>query len=184
LILTPIAILYLLGVVEGVRVLPRYAMPSFPAIAVVIALLATDLWKKSAIGKATLAALAAFLALSCINLRWNPLHEKDDYRSASALAVEALAKHKTILWAADQDTGWYYGIDFQAVHPESGTPLVQTWATPNITQDTFPEVVFLSKRDVYDGNGVISNLLSSLHYTARPGPFTFTIHEKPEDSRP
>jgi hypothetical protein len=178
LLIVPIMILYFLGVFQGIRALPRYAITSFPAFAVVTAFFASEVWRSKTSGKFVVVSLAVLLGISSINLRWSPRHEKDNYREASAIAVEINKLNKTILWGADQDTGWYYGIDFKATHPDTGNPLVHIWSNPNLDINNFPEIIFLSKKDVYDGSGKISALATELGYQQIPGPFAFLILEK------
>lgn len=181
LFVVPIAILYFLGVFQGIRALPRYAITSFPAFAVVTAIFASEVWRSKTSGKFVVVSLAVLLGISSINLRWSPRHEKDNYREASAMAVEKIKLNKTILWGADQDTGWYYGIDLKATHPDTGKPLVHIWSNSNLDINNFPEIIFLSKKDVYDGSGKISALAAELGYQQRPGPFSFLILEKSEN---
>jgi hypothetical protein len=184
LFIIPIMILYFLGVFQGIRALPRYAIISFPAFAVVTAIFALEVWRSKTSGKIVVVSLAVLLGISSINLRWSPRHEKDNYREASAIAVKKIKLNKTILWGADQDTGWYYGIDFKATHPDTGNPLVHIWSNPNLDTKNFPEIIFLSKKDVYDGSGKISSLAAELGYQQSPGPFAFLILEKSENFHP
>ena len=183
LVLTPIVILYFLGVFEGTRLLPRFATPSFAALAYSIASLVPAVWNINRYSQAATIALLVLLAASCFALRFGTEHGKDDYRSAASIALATADSEKTILWAADKDTGSYYGIDFETIS-SSGVKKFALWNGDLINASELPDLIFLSKRDIYDPTGYLSRMAADFGYVAHDAPSTFVILSRNQNFKP
>jgi hypothetical protein len=100
--------------------------------------------------------LLVALAISCATVRWSNAHQKDDYRSAVALARQSLALGLIVWWTGDiQECAEYYGLY------NAGNALPEKLVlTPRLSKDDFknladPDVIILSKPDTYDGTGQV-----------------------------
>ncbi len=105
----------------------------------------------------------ALLASSLI-LRFSPAHRKDDYRSAAKLAQSYLEQGKIVWWAADETSALYYIPDAEA-HIASHSLFLAygTRATP-IELRKKPNLVLLSKPDIYDSYKLLSKFLTENFY--------------------
>ncbi len=183
LVLTPLIILYILGVIEGTRLLPRFATPTFAAFAYSIASLMPAVWNKNRYSKATVISLFVLLATSCFALRFGTEHRKDDYRTAALMALKNADSDKTILWAADKDTGSYYGLNYEARN-SAGVKKFTIWEGDPFNTTQLPDLIFLSKRDIYDPTGCLSRMAAEFGYVAHDAPFSFVILSRNPDFKP
>jgi hypothetical protein len=183
LVLTPLIILYFLGVFEGTRLLPRFATPSFAALAYSIASLVPAVWNINRYSQVAVIALLVLLVASCFALRFGAEHGKDDYRSAASIALANADSEKTILWAADKDTGSYYGLDFEAI-TSGGVKKFALWKGDLINASQLPDLIFLSKRDIYDPTGFLSRMAADFGYVEHDAPSTFVILSRNQNIKP
>ena len=114
----PVLILGLVGWVADFRVLGRHFSPAIPAI---LLPLAGCLSNRVVTPRAcAIGWIAVVLSLSsAIMLRFMEKHERDDYRTATAVALEALGANKVVIWQADFVTPCYYA------YRQGGWPFVQ-----------------------------------------------------------
>ncbi len=179
LVLLPLALFLVAGYVEGVRFLPRYAATSYGAFAVVGATLMCSAWHTGAGGKIASTTLLGLLLASSLLLRFSPEHHKDDYRNATAQALESLRRGAHVWWGGDIDTARYYGMANPKAIPRdlrSFETVADLRAAPGKT----PDVVYLSKFDIYDPVSAIRNYVREHGYQKTDGPKTFTIWTKPD----
>jgi len=87
-------------------------------------------------------------------LRFLPMHHRDDYRGAAALAKEALQQGKRVWWNADTQTGEYYGLNFR---PESALTAWYNSPEADLEQAPLPDLLILGKPDIYDIFGTMAN---------------------------
>jgi hypothetical protein len=128
-------------------------------------------------GKIAAGCLLGLLLTSSVVLRFSSLHLKDDYRTAASLALESLQSGAHVWWGGDVDTARYYGLPNPADIPRNERSFETAFelrAAPGKT----PDIVYLSKFDIYDTDSNIRNLLKEQGYQQRSGPKTFTIWEK------
>jgi hypothetical protein len=112
--------------------------------------------------KSLIPLVCGALLASSLCQRFLPRYEKDDYRSASATAKAAVSEGKTIWWAADPVLGEYYGL----VDSKSGSGRV-IWFNNGVRnkQDApAPDLIFLSKPDVHDPDGVVVSRIKDGDY--------------------
>jgi hypothetical protein len=178
LVLLPLALFMIVGYVEGVRFLPRYAATSYAAFAAVGGILLSSSWYQGAGGKISVGCLLGLLFSSSLVLRFSSEHLKDDYRAATAQAIESLQHGAHVWWAGDIDTARYYGLPDPEDTPRDKRSF-ETVADLRAAPGKTPDIVYLSKFDIYDPASTIRNLLDEQGYQQRTGPKTFTIWEKP-----
>lgn len=138
---------------------------------------------ESAFGKRASDTIAGLLlicfTISSLQLRFNPRHRKDDYRSATSVAKDALAAGKSVWWSADQSTAGYYKLHFDP-EEKSGTLRLMSNRSPNdkCFDSESPDVIITSKPDVYDYEGAVSRFTLSRNYEPDSQIKAFTIWMK------
>lgn len=155
---SPLLLTLAAGVSGQMRLLGRHLTPLLPYLLALMAvglttfLEAPSLWKKI-VGWA---AVVVFL-LSALEIRFAPRHRRDDYRSAAAIVREARDAGEIVWWLADQDTGLYYGVPLNS-------PLIID--SPDLPRPArTPDLVILSKPDVYDWSGAVRAYLAQNNFT-------------------
>jgi hypothetical protein len=97
---------------------------------------------------------------------------KDDYRTATQIANKGFEDRKTIWWAADSATANYYGLEFnENVINVMGLSAEELHSLP------IPDIVLVSKKDIYDSKNAISSFLSERSYTTGYAA-AFSIYQK------
>lgn len=105
---TPVLMLAAVGLFKDFQVLGRHLSPLLPVVLIPLAI-GVDQWKSSR-PPLRLAIVAALLvhATSALGYRLLQRHERDDYRSASAIAFKALQDGESVMWQADMNATRYY----------------------------------------------------------------------------
>lgn len=141
----PVAILVFSGVFFGFRILGRHLSPAIVVLLLPIAqCLETGLRGRRlplAVGSTAL----LFWLASCLVLRLDPRHAKDDYRSATAMAYELFKDDRRIWWLADMNAPRYY------VHRIDGVPAInaiQPWETSPPASLRLTDYVFVNRPDL------------------------------------
>lgn len=103
----PLLVLAVTSIVAQFQVLGRHLSPCMPALLLPLATcISGNASKKSAF---ILGAAAILISLtSSILIRFHPIHFRDDYRTASHIAIRLLDDNRTILWKADTAAPSYY----------------------------------------------------------------------------
>jgi uncharacterized protein (UPF0261 family) len=102
----PFLLVLMAGIFAHMRLLGRHLTPLFPFLLALMAcglarlLEKPELWRKTI----ALATLGVFL-FSAVEIRLAPRFQRDDYRSASAVAREAIHAGQHVWWLADVSTG-------------------------------------------------------------------------------
>lgn len=108
-IVIPILILAAVGVIADFRVLGRHLSPAIPALLLPFCLsLAKVATSRLRLIVSTLAILVSLT--SAVSLRFAEKHARDDYRTATRIALDALAKNQSVLWQAEMNTARYYAF--------------------------------------------------------------------------
>lgn len=106
-VLLPVMILSIIGILKDFQVLGRHLSPAIPALLLPLAAaLAAEVKSKVPVLLGALAVL--FMLASSLELRFLERHARDDYRTATPIAIEALKKGKAVLWQADMNAARYY----------------------------------------------------------------------------
>jgi hypothetical protein len=176
LVFLPLLVFLMIGLWQGIRFLPRYAAASFPAFAVLASLFLCAAWTAGGWRRwACLLCLMA-LGLSCLSLRFNPAHAKDDYRGVARWLNARKIPAETVWWAADTSTIRFYGMP--------GVVPVINFSAADLDRLPSPAWIVLSKVDVYDIGGNLRAFLQQ-HSAAREATFvSFEIFRLPPARSP
>jgi hypothetical protein len=143
-VISPVVILATVGLMADFRVLGRHLSPAIPAVLLPIALcLAGASTNRPKLLAGTL-AIGVSLA-SAAALRFADKHARDDFRSATTLALDALKNNQAVLWQADMGTPCYYAFRV------GGWPYVhaiQTLHTNPPSGFMFADCIFINRPDI------------------------------------
>ncbi len=179
----PVLFILGLGLTRDFRVLGRHFMPFLPAIILGAAFALSSprrtlpLWQPRIL-------LAIFWLISALTFSFAPRHRKDDYRSAAAFAEQALSAGKTVCWAACAEGAAYYGVSFSDNQPGAGKvcsagPMLRSENGPDPSRPHWvPDVIILSKPDVYDPSGEVRKFIDKEGYRRTGGAQAFTFWER------
>jgi hypothetical protein len=143
-VISPVLILAIVGLIADFRVLGRHLSPAIPAVLLPMALcLSGAATSRPKLIAGTLAVLISLA--STASLRFAEKHARDDFRSATTLALEALKKNQAVLWQADMGTPCYYA------YRAGGWPYVraiQTLHTHPPSGFMFADCIFINRPDI------------------------------------
>lgn len=106
-VILPVLLLTVVGLIKDFRVLGRHLSPAIPAVLLPIALaLEGRSWGKA--GRAIAVAGVCCGLASALSLRLSSRHERDDFRQASAIAIDHLTKGQSVWWQSDMNAMRYY----------------------------------------------------------------------------
>jgi hypothetical protein len=173
---SPLCLIFFVGFVRHVRLLGRHLTPLFPFILMAEGWTILLLWRSGRFpGRAAAVLIVIALTLSSVEVRFAFRHSKDDYRSAAAAAVQALAQGESVWWAADPVSADYYHLptNYNATPGSalSVSGLPARFAAP-------PDLIFLSKPDIYDPAGNLSQFIAARHYHPVAAYQDFTVWRK------
>lgn len=106
--LLPLSALALVGFLEDFRVLGRHLSPAIPAVLLPLALCWQVGVRKNTPALVLAVSSSLVLLFSSLSLRFQEKHARDDYRTATTLAIDALKANKRVLWQADMNSPRYY----------------------------------------------------------------------------
>jgi hypothetical protein len=115
-------------------------------------------------------ALIAVWLTGSLYQRFHPLHQKDDYRWAATLAQQLEAEGLTVLWIADHGTASYYAYEPDLYYRE--VPDNPAWRQA--------DVIFYSKGNIYDPQGIVAAWLHDQAYSLRAQGAAFTVWQRGE----
>jgi hypothetical protein len=165
---------FLVGRISGFRMLGRHLTPLFPFVAMAFAwCLCSLISRRKALGVTIASLFFATLVASAVTQRFHPRFAKDDYRSACHAAKAALDEGKVVWWAADGSAPKYYGTIPHAGHGQM--IMVKDKTCGQLESLPHPQMVFLSKPDVYDGHGAIRRVISARKMTKSSSFTAFTV---------
>jgi hypothetical protein len=140
----------------------RHLAPVFPFFCVALALCfeTATRWRQ-VLGVALISCSLA----STANVRFNPLHRKDDYRNAAHIAKQAVASGGSVWWVAAPLGASYYGL---TIPQYAGRVLMMAATVPekiaSVGGEDPPSLIILSKPDVSDAFGAVQSYLSANSY--------------------
>lgn len=177
-IVLPFGLVFAAATVQPMRLLGRHVTPLLPFVLTFTAaglneLFFSNRWTKRIAGFGVI----ALLLWSALEIRFAPRHERDNYRDAAAEARTALSRGNTVWWLADAATGSYYRLPLNSANLK---------ATSELTRQSLdilptPDLVCLSKPDVYDSNGRIRNYLREHNFKGTRTLPAFQIFERRSD---
>ena len=161
------------GYIAHFRVLGRRLMPILPFVLLLASLGLAHLWQSDKkLSRAVVLTLCLLLIFSSLSTRFSPRFAKDEYRTAAQIAKSGLEDEKTIWWAADSATANYYGLEFnEKVINVMGLSAEELHSLPT------PDIVLVSKKDIYDPQSAVSSFLSERSYTTGYAA-AFSIYQK------
>jgi hypothetical protein len=125
--------------------------------------------------------LAGGLLASSFLVRFDPAHGRDDYRSAARLATSAAKTDRTVWWAANPSCAQYYGVEFcPAGSREKEGHCVLFVSNQDLTllvADPLPDVIILSKPDLFDTVGDLTRFLTENGYQQIEDFVAFRVYE-------
>jgi uncharacterized membrane protein len=161
------------GYIAHFRVLGRHLMPVLPFVLLLVNLGLLHLWQSNKkLSRAVVLSTSLLLILSSLSTRFSPRFAKDDYRTAAQIAKSSHEDGKTIWWAADSATANYYGLEFS----EKVINVIRLSAE-ELKNIPMPDIVLVSKKDIYDPQNAISSFLSEQSY-AKNSAAAFSIYQK------
>jgi hypothetical protein len=181
----PVLAVVAVGMVMHFRVLGRHLAPAVTLLGVALAAGLQWWWdrRNRPWPRAVVVAVLAGWLASCLCFRFAPRHAKDDYRRAAAIAKESSQAGRCVWWAADRDTARFYGVPLGLTNGSGGIVLQPDAGDPALTAARpQPQVVILSKIDLYDPTGRLSLFLADRRFEkslAFPG---FAIWRAPAGS--
>jgi len=180
-----VATLLAAGYVKNFRILGRHFTPLMPVILFILWRGLRARWERPHwVSKPFVFGFVILSLVSCFSFRFAWRHERDDYRDAAAYAKAALrAGVEGVWWNAGREGAIYYRVPLTEQGGQNDSVL---WLM-NPTSDTLshlppPEIILLSKLDVYDGYGTIANYLVSGGYFKTAAMPAFSIWHKKADS--
>jgi hypothetical protein len=128
-------------------------------------------------------ALAFLLlcAASAISLRWAPRHAKDDYQQAAAIAQAAVSAGQHVWWCADEIGGRFYGLALPPRLTMDGPGKARLLLNPSaadLAGKPSPDLLVLSKVDLYDNAGALRDYLKQEGYRQTQTLPAFTFWRK------
>jgi hypothetical protein len=180
------AVIFLLaaGVLKHFRVLGRHFAPLAPVVVLLLAVGFRSLWSRAGWRRGLALFFILFSIASALTLRFATRHAKDDYRTAAAIAITANANNEKVWWCADETAGLYYRVPLSP-----GENLVtpgQVWlaiypAAQRLASQPPPDLLILSKPDLYDEHGLMRSYLANHHYTVWQTLPSMTVWHKNAD---
>ena len=167
---TPFLFVTTLAFFAPFRLLGRHVTPLVPVVFVLLAY--------SALRPARWWINRLFLVLwvvSAVLLRMAPRHRRDDYRGAAELARESLADGRRVWWAADAGGAEYYGLALSKTDTGSSTAAFLAANRHDLAKATRPDVILLSKGDIFDAAGDVRSFLEANSYRQKASLPAFTI---------
>lgn len=156
-VVLPLVLVLAAGLFTHTRLLGRHLTPLLPFVLAPIAIGVAELVSSKLLAARIAAICVVFVFIgSALSIRFAPRHQRDDYRDAVAFARDAIAGGQRVWWNADLPTAQYYGLPL-----DSPQLRVSSMPTGNA-----PDVVILSKPDIYDSAGVVRKFLVAEKFSA------------------
>jgi len=155
----------------------RHFAPVFPFYVALLALAIQGLYEShSRLAKLLPTVLIALLFFSSLSLRFAARHRKEDYRTAVQIAQRALDEKKSVWWLAGSIPPQYYHLDCASLRPEAGRAFCPQ--SSEIQNLPAPDVIILSKPDIFDARGVFQGWIRQNHYHPAETLKSFVIWTK------
>jgi hypothetical protein len=179
-----VILLLAVGVLKHFRVLGRHFAPLAPALILLLAVGLRSLWSRAGWRRWLAVFFVLFSIASSISLRFAGRHAKDDYRTAAAIAIAANANNEKVWWCADASTGLYYRVPLSPRESLAAPGRVWLASHPSVqllANQPPPDLLILSKPDLYDENGLMRPYLENHHYIMFETLPAFSLWRKKTD---
>jgi hypothetical protein len=176
------AFLMVVGAAIRFRVLGRHFAPVAVIALFLLGLGLSALWERRGwLGKAVVAAFAVTSLWSCLSVRLAERHARDDYRQAVAVAKAALSKGERVWWNADGGAMPVYDLAAEEPPGVAGRAVLVDQPKPGFTNGIEPpDVVLVSKPDIYDRSGAVAEYLTTSGYRPVAQLVAFTVWRRGE----
>ena len=164
--------LFAVGYITHFRLLARHLTPALVIWFVVAAEGVEVLWRRGRFGRTLTLGFILLGTISGLELRFAHRHARDDYRGAAAVAHSAATAGQKVWWSADPNGASYYGVSGANVTFVANRSAEQLRALPE------PELVIVSKPDLYDNYGAVREYLNGHSYRRTSELPAFTIWGK------
>src|SRR5665213_2579695 len=171
------------GALKHDRVLGRHFAPLVPVLIFLLAAGCREFWRRGKFWRVIVGLFLALTLASAFSVRFAERHARDDYRAAAALAHDCLAQGRRVWWCAYLTAGSFYGVPVSnpGELPAPGLAWPAFVFSENvITNQPPPDVVILSRPEIYDPPGFVRALLVRDHYRLAETPWQFAVWRKPE----
>jgi hypothetical protein len=174
--------LFILGVgwMVHFRVLGRHFAPFVAVLLLLFAKGLSALWARRSLWSKGVAVLFCLLSLwSCLSLRFALRHERDNYRAAASIAIEALRSGQPVWWNAAEEGASYYGVPVAGPSAPAGQALL----VANPTRESLgalpsPDLIVASKPDLYDGQMALAEYVRERGYREAARFTAFVVWER------
>lgn len=159
----------------------RHLSALLPAFALLLAQAAAPApgltgWRRYALP----AWLLLALTISSLVIRFDERYAKDDYRSASQLALRALDAGRTVWWSADdEECAQYYQLHAAKTSVGERLAFARKPDAAELAVLPRPDVIFLSKPDFHDVHGTVSSYITTHGYREIKRLPAFVIWTRP-----
>jgi hypothetical protein len=168
--LLEVAIFFALGLATHKNLWPRHLNIAFPFYVAALGIALRSAFNLgSFVGRALTVLVILLLVWSSLRLRYSTVYAKEDYRWATAEALQLSRAGRRVWWAANKGPGRYYGLTLVTSKPRRGEAFSTHDAQergilsePDVT--ALPDDIFLSRPDVHDIDGVVSRLIRKYDY--------------------
>jgi hypothetical protein len=170
--------LSLVGVVMHFRLLGRHCTPLLVLVVCLLGMGVARLWSSRHWWARGWVVLFVGLSLaSSLSLRYAPRHARDNYRSAAAIAKQALQDGKTVWWNANERGAAYYHLPLatNGVATAGQALLLVNPSREMLLPAARPDMIIASRPDVYDGSGALAELVSQAGYQPVTNLMAFTV---------
>jgi hypothetical protein len=178
----PVLCLFLVGLFINFNILGRHVTPAMPFVLLVVTLGITLLLQKKRALPGVVAVVFALLSISsCFGIRFCPWHSKDNYRGAAAAVSELVQDRQVAWWCASWEAAEYYHLPVRQ-KPDERSASILVVRSPNAEQLRSlpaPDVVVLSKPDIYDSKGTIAAMLQQENFSQIQTFKAFAIWKRP-----
>lgn len=194
----PIIVVVAAGFIMHWRFLGRHMIASLPLLNLLLALGLARFWRERPegflFGKALITTLVPALFMivfvaSSLCFRFADRHRKEDYQSASAIALQELAAGKRVWWVADVLGARYYGLPGEFDYmgeltnkhepydcvDRPGVQAVGDAPAGCLGRLAAPDIVILSRPETFDRLGVITAYLQARSFVKVRDLAAFTV---------
>ncbi|PQJ28079.1 hypothetical protein [Rubritalea profundi] len=176
----PIVLILGAGILMEFRVLGRHFAPLAVAIFLVFSCGIKLLVEKRNKWSITLVTLfVIFQASSCVLVRFEARHKRDNYRLAASLANQALTQNKTVWWNANPIGATYYQLPQPQSDSSEKFTVVINPSAQNLEERSLPDLVITSKTDIFDNQMALAQFLGANGYVSTQEIHSFVFWERP-----
>lgn len=140
----PVVIFMVIALLAHFSVLGRHMAPLIPALLLPLAAFVETASKSRTVLVLSVLFLGCW-SVSSVRLRFTNTHSRDDYRTATSLAIKALEEGKSVLWYGDMNAPRYYAMQ------QGGVPMVnfiQRLESDRPSSPMFADTIFLNRPDL------------------------------------